>query len=172
MATIRAITESEASRSTFTRKAPVPLRVPAKTSSPASFATGSGSPVMVAWSTSLTPERMRPSAPTRSPGRTRMVSPTTRSSVGTVASLPSSARRSATVGARSSRPRTASRVRAVARASSAPEVAKMTISSAPSITCPIEAAPIAATIISRSTSRAFSCSAASPAQAGSHPPAT
>lgn len=50
IATIRAMTESEASRSTRTRSAPVPLSVPANTSSPGRFATGSGSPVMVAWS--------------------------------------------------------------------------------------------------------------------------
>ena len=48
----------------------------------------------------------------------------------------------------------------------------MTISSAPSITCPMDAAPIAATIISRSTSRVFSRRARSPAQAGSQPPVT
>ena len=54
---MRAITESAASRSTRTRSAPVPLRVPANTSSPGCLATGSGSPVMVAWSTSLAPSQ-------------------------------------------------------------------------------------------------------------------
>lgn len=48
MRTIRAITESEASRATSTFSAPVPLRVPAKTSSPVSLTTGRGSPVIVA----------------------------------------------------------------------------------------------------------------------------
>ncbi len=169
--TIRAITESAASRSTSMRSAPVPLRVPANTSSPGSFATGSGSPVMVAWSTSLAPPSTRPSAPIRSPGRTRTVSPTARSAVGTVSSVPSARSRVAVAGARSSRPRTESAVRAVARASRAPEVAKMTTSRAPSITWPTAAAPSAATIISRSTSRVFSRSARSPASAGSQPPA-
>lgn len=171
--TIRAITESAGSRSTRTRRAPVPLRVPAKTSSPGVFRTGSGSPVMVAWSASLVPSRTRPSAPIRSPGRISRMSPTERSEVGTVSSVPPSAvTRVAVAGARSSRPRTESAVRAVARASRAPEVAKMTISRAPSRTCPIAAAPRAATIISRSTSRVFSRSARSPSSAGSQPPAT
>src|SRR5579863_10517285 len=53
MATIRATTVSDAARVTRTRSAPVPLRVPANTSSPGFLAAGSGSPVMVAWSTSL-----------------------------------------------------------------------------------------------------------------------
>lgn len=46
--TIRAITESAGSRSTRTRRAPVPFTVPANTSSPACLATGNGSPVIVA----------------------------------------------------------------------------------------------------------------------------
>ncbi|WP_344923843.1 hypothetical protein [Saccharopolyspora gregorii] len=61
-------------------------------------------------------------------------------------------------------------MRAVAYASSAPEVAKMTMSSPPSRTWPMAAAPIAATIISRSTSSVRSRSAWRPAQAGSQPP--
>ncbi len=48
IATIRATTLSAASRSTRTRSAPVPFRVPAKTSSPTDLAAGSGSPVIVA----------------------------------------------------------------------------------------------------------------------------
>lgn len=54
----------------------------------------------------------------------------------------------------------------------APDVAKMTISRAPSKTCPIAAAAIAATIISRSTSRVFSRNARNPDSAGSQPPTT
>ncbi len=57
IATMRATTVSDAARSTRTRSAPVPLRVPANTSSPGILATGSGSPVIVAWSTSLAPSR-------------------------------------------------------------------------------------------------------------------
>lgn len=48
IATIRATTLSEGARSARTRNAPVPLRVPANTSSPAALNTGSGSPVIVA----------------------------------------------------------------------------------------------------------------------------
>jgi hypothetical protein len=55
--TIRAITESAGSRSTRTRRAPVPSTVPANTSSPVCLATGRGSPVIVAWSTSLAPSK-------------------------------------------------------------------------------------------------------------------
>lgn len=172
MATIRAMTDSEASRSTATLSVPVPFSVPANTSSPGSFAVGRGSPVMVAWSTSLAPSRTRPSAPTRSPGRILMTSPTVSSPVATLSSDPSAVRREAVAGARSRRPRTASWVRAVASASSAPDVAKITISRAPSMTWPMEAAPSAATIISRSTSRTFSRSSRSPDRAGSQPPAT
>ncbi len=170
--TIRAITESDGSRSTRTRRAPVPLTVPAKTSSPTCLATGRGSPVMVAWSTSLVPSRTWPSAPTRSPGRTRMVSPIPSDAASTLSPDPSGSRRVAVAGARSSSPRTESAVRAVAIASRAPEVAKMTISSAPSRTWPIAAAPSAATTISRSTSKVLSLRAFSPSQPGSHPPVT
>src|SRR5271165_2692708 len=69
IATIRATTVSVAARSTRTVSAPVPLRVPANTSSPAVLAAGSGSPVIVAWFTSLAPDSTWPSAPIRSPGR-------------------------------------------------------------------------------------------------------
>ncbi|VEG47547.1 Uncharacterised protein [Mycolicibacterium chitae] len=48
IATMRAITMSAAGRDTRTRRVPVPLTVPAKTSSPGCLVTGSGSPVMVA----------------------------------------------------------------------------------------------------------------------------
>ncbi len=47
----------------------------------------------------------------------------------------------------------------------------MTMSKAPSSTCPIAAATIAATIINRSTSSVLFRSAFSPASAGSQPPA-
>lgn len=170
--TIRAITESAGSRSTRTRRAPVPLTVPANTSSPECFATGRGSPVMVAWSTSPAPSRTWPSAPIRSPGRTRIVSPTFNCAASTLSSVPSGRSLVAVEGARSSRPRTESAVRAVATASRAPEVAKMTISSAPSRTWPIAAAPSAATTISRSTSSVLSFRAFKPSQPGSQPPAT
>ena len=171
MATIRATTLSRGPRPTRTRSAPVPLAVPANTSSPAVLAAGSGSPVIVAWSTSLAPESTVPSAAMRSPGRTRMTSPISRPSASTVSSIPSPVIRTARSGARSRSPRTAWAVRWVATASSAPEVAKMTISNPPSRTWPTAAAPTAAKTMSRSTSRVFARSATSPARPGSHPPA-
>ena len=63
---------------TRTVSVPVPFSVPANTSSPGSFAAGSGSPVMVAWSTSLAPAITWPSAAIRSPGLTRIMSPASR----------------------------------------------------------------------------------------------
>ncbi|WP_332108232.1 hypothetical protein [Phytohabitans suffuscus] len=59
----------------------------------------------------------------------------------------------------------------MAIASNAPDVAKMTMSRAPSRTCPIDAAPTAARTMSRSTSSLRSRNARKPAQPGSHPPA-
>ena len=78
--------------------------------------------------------------------------------------------RMARSGARVSSALTESAVRWVTTASRAPDVAKMTMSSAPSKTCPMAAAAIAATIMSRSTSRVRSRAARSPASAGSQPP--
>jgi hypothetical protein len=100
------------------------------------------------------------------------MSPITRSAVSTSSSLPSAFSRVARSGARSRSARTESAVRRVTKASRAPEVAKITISRAPSNTCPIEAATNAATIIRMSTSRVFSRSACNPERAGSHPPVT
>ena len=154
--TIRAMTVSCAARVTRTRSAPVPLRVPANTSSPAVLATGNGSPVIEAWSTSLVPSTTSPSTPMRSPGRTSRTSPISAVLAG---SSPET------------RSRTEFAVRRVATASSAPETAKITISSPPSNTCPIAAAPIAATTISRSTSRVFPRSARNPSSSGAQPPA-
>ena len=147
-----------------TRSAPVPLLVPANTSSPGFLAAGSGSPVIVAWSTSLEPDSTCPSAAMRSPGRTRITSPIRRLAASTACSPPASSSRVACSGARSSRPRTAWAVRWVATASRAPEVAKMTISRPPSRTCPTAAAPTAARTISRSTSRVLRAQRPQPGQ--------
>ena len=167
---MRATTESAAARDTSTTSAPVPLTVPANTSAPGVLVTGSGSPVIEAWSTSLAPSTTYPSAPIRSPGRTRTRSPGVTAAVSRTSSVPSSRRRVARSGARVSSERTESWVRLVATASNAPDVEKMTISRAPSSGCPIAAAASAATIISRSTSRLFSRSVCSPASVGSQPP--
>ena len=61
---------------TRTSRAPVPLTVPAKTRSPAARATGSDSPVIGAWLTSLAPATTSPSRAMRSPGPTASRSPT------------------------------------------------------------------------------------------------
>ena len=134
------------------------------------LSTGSGSPVIDAWSTSEAAGDHAAVGGDPLPGPHEHPVADRRSAAATCRSAPSPASRVACSGARSVSPRTASAVRRVANASSAPEVAKMTISSAPSKTWPIAAAPIAATIISRSTSRVFSRSAWIPAQAGSQPP--
>jgi hypothetical protein len=55
---------------------PVRLMVAPITVSPARFATGSGSPVIMASSTEVVPSRTTPSTGTFSPGRTRRLSPT------------------------------------------------------------------------------------------------
>ena len=55
---------------TRTSRAPVPLTVPAKTRSPAARGTGSDSPVIGAWLTSLAPATTSPSSAMRSPGPT------------------------------------------------------------------------------------------------------
>ena len=68
MAAIRATTLSCGGRVTSTVSTPEPLPVPANTSSPTPLSTGSGSPVIDAWSTSEAPSTTRPSAGSRSPG--------------------------------------------------------------------------------------------------------
>ncbi|SCL43182.1 hypothetical protein GA0070615_6314 [Micromonospora aurantiaca] len=97
-ATMRAITDSPASRCTRTTSVPVPLRVPANTSSPTDLPAGSGSPVMVASSTSLMPSTTTASAPMRTPGRTRTWSPKRSSTVSTTVSPPSGSTRVACSG--------------------------------------------------------------------------
>ena len=91
ISTIRATTKSAAEERTRTVSVPVPFSVPANTSSPGSFAAGSGSPVMVAWSTSLAPAVTWPSAAIRSPGLTRIMSPAWSSAASTGSSAPSGA---------------------------------------------------------------------------------
>ena len=70
-------------------KLPMPLRQPPMTASPGFFATGSDSPVISASSTLERPSSTMPSVGIRSPGRTRRMSPTTTSSMGTTNSRPS-----------------------------------------------------------------------------------
>ena len=62
--------------------------LPAKTSSPTAFSTGTDSPVIGAWFTLEAPPSTRPSTGIFSPGRTSTTSPTRTSSAGTVSSAP------------------------------------------------------------------------------------
>ncbi|MNV65102.1 hypothetical protein D3C71_1577780 [compost metagenome] len=68
---------------TSTYSAPSPFSVPANTSSPAYFSTGTDSPVIEDWSTEDSPRYTRPSAGISSPGRTSSRSPTARSLIDT-----------------------------------------------------------------------------------------
>ena len=62
--------------------APSSSIVPAKTSSPSRFSTGTDSPVMGAWLTEALPFVIWPSRGMRSPGLTRTVAPSGTSSTG------------------------------------------------------------------------------------------
>ena len=87
-------------RSAVMTSTPVPLTVAPTNRAPATFSTGIGSPVIIDSSTALRPSITTPSTGTRSPGRTRSVSPTTTRARGTSSSLSStSSTRCATSGA-------------------------------------------------------------------------
>ena len=70
------------------RKLPVLFSVPPITSSPLPFSTGIGSPVSMDSSTLDCPSKITPSTGIFSPGRTRTVSSSPTSSIGTSSSLP------------------------------------------------------------------------------------
>ena len=103
-----------------TRRSRLPLvfSVPPTVRSPSSFATGTGSPVIMLSSTKLLPATTTPSAATRSPGRTRTISPSRKSARGMSPSRPSRTIR-AVEGARAIRRAIAAPVRPFARASRA-----------------------------------------------------
>ena len=69
--------------------APSPLIVPANTSDPSVIVTGTLSPVIGAWFTSLAPATTRPSSGILSPGRTMTCVPTGTSATGSSRSAPS-----------------------------------------------------------------------------------
>ena len=120
-------------RSTRISKLPVPFRVPPVTVSPATFSTGTGSPVSIDSSTALLPSMTVPSIGTLSPGRTRSTSPTFTDASGTVSVLPPGPTRRAVFGARSRRARMAPPVRSRARSSSTcPSSTSATITAAAS----------------------------------------
>ena len=74
---------------TSTRSVPSPLTVPAMTSSSSPLPTGSDSPVIIDSLRLLFPSRIRPSTGMRSPGRTRIRSPSDSSSTPTSLFSPS-----------------------------------------------------------------------------------
>ncbi len=115
--TMWASTVSEPAAVTSNSKAPVPLTVPPVTSSPADFSWKRGSPVSMDSSTEEWPETTRPSAGTRSPGRTAQTSPTASSPWGT-STRESPRRTHATAGVRLMSSSTAAPARPLARCSS------------------------------------------------------
>ncbi len=129
-------------------KRPLPLTVPLKTSSPTSFQTGMLSPVTGAWLMSLSPSMTSPSIGIRSPGRTKIRSPTANSSTGTRVSCPSSTLR-AWVGVREVNPERVRRARALVKPSSASARSNNKINAAASAYSPITTAPIPATVIKK-----------------------
>ena len=123
-ATICTMWASMVSRPTFSAfitSPPDARMVPAIRRSPGPLLTGSDSPVTIASSREAWPSITLPSTGTRSPGRTRSVSPTAISSTGASASDPSAPMRRASFGVRSRSARMA------------PEVLSRAFSS---ITCP------------------------------------
>jgi hypothetical protein len=115
---------------------PVPLMVPPISGLPASFSTGSGSPLTSDSSIALPPSSTTPSTGTFSPGRTRKRSPAFTSSSETSSSLPSRAMRRAVVGASRKRLRSAELFRLRASSSiTCPSSTSVTITAAAS-KCP------------------------------------
>jgi len=118
MRTICASIVSRPTRSAFISSEPVPLTVAPVTRSPATFSTGTGSPLIIDSSTALRPSVTVPSTGTFSPGRTRSRSPTWTCSSGMSSSLPSAPTRRAVLGASPSSARMALPVADRARSSS------------------------------------------------------
>ena len=119
-ATVAMIPESSVpapEESTFIRKLPCRLRVPSETREPASFSTGSGSPVSIDSSTELHPSEIVPSAGIFPPGRMRTTSPAL-SSATAISRSPSGVTSSACGGVRSRSSRSADPARARPCASS------------------------------------------------------
>ena len=123
--------------------------VPANTSSPGSLATGTLSPVIGAWSTSLVPATTRPSSGMRSPGRTMKRVPTGASAAAISRSSPVADRARTVGGVRSSSAATARRARPTLQLSSASERANRKATVAASSHSPMAIAPATAITISR-----------------------
>ena len=99
MRTIPERTVSSPTRRVLYVKLPLRLTLPPMTSSPGCLSTGMLSPLSMDSSTLVVPSIISPSTGMRSPGRTRMISPTTSSSTSTCFSLPSFATTHAVSGA-------------------------------------------------------------------------
>ncbi len=103
IATMRASSVSEPTRSARITSEPVPLTVAPTTFEPCSFSTGIGSPETIDSSMLLRPSSTTPSTGTFSPGRTRRRSPTWTWASGTSCSLPSGSIRRASLAAKPAR---------------------------------------------------------------------
>ncbi len=156
---------------TSTSIAPGPLIVPANTAAPTPLATGTDSPVIGASSTSDAPEVTLPSSAIRSPGRTRIVSPTPTSSTCVRVSAPPFST-DASAGDRAISPFTDRRTRSRLARSSACATANRNSTDAPSDQAPIPAAPSAARVIRTLMSNESRPSPAIPFRATSAPAAS
>ncbi len=142
---VRCTALSDSGRSTRAKIRPLPLSVPAMSSSPGRLSTGASSPVRVDSSTSVTPSVTVASAGIRSPGKSSKASPVSR--LATSTKEPSGRR--ACVGAPAMSASTARRVRSKAKCSIAPAAEKRKSRSNPSKGCPTAHAPVAAATMRR-----------------------
>ncbi len=165
MWTMRAMVLSCARRVTRTSSEPLPLMLPAKTLSPATFSTGNDSPVTGAWFSADSPETTMASTGTFSPGRTSTMSPSTSCATGTVITVPS-LRTKASLGAMVIRSRIARRARAMVRDSSHSETPNSQMTVAASSHSPRMSAPTTAMTISTWMSSTRRCTERQALRAG------
>ncbi len=145
---MRAIVLSADAFSTSISSTPSTLMDPAKTGSPGPLARGMDSPVTGDSSRLESPARIRPSAATRSPGRTSTRSRGRKSDTGTVCCFPCASSRTATVGIKAVSARIPARARSAATLSSNSPTENKKTTAAASSPSPMNSAPSAATDIS------------------------
>ena len=135
--------DSDSGRVASAISRPRPFTVPANSSSPSFFSTGTDSPVSADSLRSEVPRRITASTGTRSPGRTTRVSPGRTSSAGTIRSSPPGppTRTTARSGEEANRSAVARRARSRLRASSVLARAKRVTTTAASVHSPRKAAP-------------------------------
>ena len=135
--------ESDSGRIASAIRRPRPFTVPANSSSPSFFSTGTDSPVTTDSLRSDAPRRITASTGTRSPGRTTRVSPVRTSPAGTFRSSPSGppTRTTARSGEEVNRSAVARRARSRLRASSVLARAKRVTTTAASAHSPRRVAP-------------------------------